>query len=116
MTTETVLDYLGHPCQIAKAMDLFDYTLKESRALEPRQRIREIGSILNALVERLEHTGNGLEIAHKLLPHNSDEDDVRSVLAMAIPYYSRTASLVEELAGHVLAVMEHGKLVEVNHA
>ena len=115
MASETVLDYLGHPCQIAQAMDHFKEPFEASRVLDPRELVREIGKILNVLNERTEQMCAAMDVARNLLPNNTDDDEARAVLAMAAPYHLNSANMLYDLTGHVLAALERGKLVEVAH-
>ena len=115
MAAETVLDYLGHPCQIAKAMDHFKEPFEASRVLDPRELVREIGKILNELNERTEHTCAAMDVARNLLPNSSDDYELGAVLAIAAPYHLDSANMLFALTGHVLAALERGKLLEVSH-
>ena len=115
MTTETVLDYLGHPCQIAKASRFFADSIKESRELDPRQLAHQIGKLINELNHRAEQTRTALDVALSVLPATGDDEATRAVLEMASPYQLDTCNMLYDLSGHVLAALEHGKLVEVNH-
>ena len=115
MAAETVLDYLGHPCQIAKAMHFFEDSLKESRTLDPRELARKIGELINSLNHRAEQTETALKVALSALPRTGDDDATRAVLEMASPYHLESCNMLYDLSGHVLAALEHGKLVEVPH-
>ena len=117
MATETVLDYLGHPCQIAKAKDHFEEPLKEARDMDVRELVRAIGGQLNGLDNRHHLLGAALSLAHRTLLDvvDSEDDGEMALLTMAISYHSDSADMHFNLAGKVLAALEHGKLVEVTH-
>ena len=115
MATETVLDYLGHPCRIAEAFDRFSEPVKEARKRDQRDVVRNIGIGLNELIERDEHTRNALELSLDLLPNSTDEDKVRALLTMAVAYDLKTADTLYRLAGLVLVALEQGKLLEAPH-
>lgn len=115
MATETVLDYLGHPCRIAEAFDRFSEPVKEARKRDQRDVVRDIGIGLNELIERDAHTGNALDLALDSLPNSTDEDKVRALLTMAIAYDVETSNKLFRLAGLVLVALERGKLLAVSH-
>lgn len=115
MTSQNVLNYLGRPCRIAQAKGRFEIALDESRQFEQRDLVQQIGGLLNSLDDREEQLGNVIALAHRLLPNNTDDDEVRALLAVAIPYHHDLINKLSDLAGHVLAVLENGKLVEVSH-
>ena len=115
MASETVLDYLGRPCLIAEAMDKYEEPLNEARKRDARELAREIGGLLKELDDREQQIGNAMYLAHKVLPNNTDNDEVRALLAMAIPYHFESGDKLYRLAGNMLAALERGKLVEVPH-
>lgn len=115
MATETVLDYLGHPCQIAKAMHFFEDPLKEARALHPNELIRKIGELINLLNHRAEQTDTALKVALSALPRTGDDDATRAVIEMASPYQLESCNMLYDLSGCVLAALERGNLVEASH-
>lgn len=109
---ETVRDYLGHPCDIAKAMDYFDEPLDEARKLEPRELARQIGIRLNEINARITQPGAALQLVHDSLPITDEDDQTRAVLAMTIAYDTHTCNEFWHLAGYVLAALERGGLVQ----
>ena len=114
-TNDGAVDYLGHPCMVTEAFARFDYAVKEARKLDPREVVRQIGILLNRLTDRGEHSGNALNLALDSLQNSTDEDNVRALLAMAIPYDVETGNTLGKLAGCVLVALEQGKLVEASH-
>ena len=118
MATETVLDYLGHPCQIAKAKDFFEEPLKEARDMDVRVLVRAIGGQLNDLSDRHQHLLSALNLAYRTLVHvvDSEDDGEIALLTMAISYQLDSANMHFNLAGKVLAALERAQLVEVAHA
>ena len=115
MATETVLDYLGHPCRIAEAFERFDEPVKDARKLEPRALVRQIGIQLTDIQRRAEDLGAALELAHDSLNDVDEGEKVRALLAMVIPFEMGSAEKYWSLAGLVLVALEHGKLLEANH-
>lgn len=117
MATETVLDYLGHPCQIAKAKDHFEEPLKEARLLDARHLVSNIGGHLNGLDHRHQQLSAALSLAHRLLLNavDSEDDSELALLEMAISYHSETMSELFAVSGQVLAALERGQLEEVAH-
>lgn len=118
MATETVLDYLGHPCQIAEAKAIFEEPLKEARDMDVRHLVGQIGGQLNGLGDRHQHVLAALNLAYRTLVHvvDSEDDGELAVLTMAISYQIDSINMHFNLAGKVLAALERGKLVEVAHA
>ena len=115
MATETVLDYLGHPCQIAEAFDRFEESVENARKLEPRALVRQIGIQLNALNDRNEHSSNALRLARDSLNNSDDAEKVQSLLALAVPFDVESCIRLQSLAGLVLVALEHGNLLEARH-
>ena len=110
MAIETVKDYLGHPCEIAKARVDFGESLQRAQRLEPRALAREIGIQLNKINARMEHTGLAIGVACEALQHAGDDAPTRSVLTMVKAYDGDTCNMFFVLAGHVLAMLERANL------
>lgn len=115
MATETVTDYLGHPCAISAASAHFEEPLKEARKLIPQEIVRQIGLLINEVNERIQQPGHAMRLVHDSLPNTDDEDPARAVLEMTIAYDIETLNKFFWLAGYVLAALEMGKLVEVSN-
>ncbi|MEI2676759.1 MAG: hypothetical protein V9G29_02205 [Burkholderiaceae bacterium] len=115
MASETVLDYLGNPCQIAEAKERFEGPLNKARALDVRDLAGSISGLLNKLIDREEQIYSAISTAHKLLESEPESDHVRALLAIAMPYQCESCCTLDRLAGQVLAALELGKLVEAPH-
>ena len=118
MASETVLDYLGHPCEIAKARDLFDEPLKAARKIEARPLCRDIGRYLNELTDRDLNANFAIDLALTLAQDvdGPNVDGLRALLEMMKTYAADSSSMMFNFSGNVLAALERGKLVEVAHA
>jgi hypothetical protein len=118
MATETVKDYLGHPCLVARAFENFTDAVdaaREDAAKEPREIARNIGKALNRINERLGHQQGALRLLGDRLANQADADGESGVIAMASQYEIETSNEFFDLAGLVLVALEQGKLVEVAH-
>ena len=117
MADETVLDYLGHPCEIAKAQDLFQEPLNAARTLDSQPLGRDIGRLLNEVNDRDLKLGAAIELAITLaaLFDGPNDEGFRALLAMTHSYRLDSSNMVWALSGKVLAALERGKLVEVSH-
>ena len=116
MATETVVDYLGHPCRIAEAFDRFEEPVKDARKLEPRALVRQIGIQLTELMNRTDNSGMALQLAHDTLRDDPEAaEQVQALLAIAIPFDTDSSAKYFTLAGLVLVALEHGNLLEASH-
>ncbi len=115
MASETVMDYLGNPCQIAKAKERFEGPLNKARALDARDLAGSISGLLNKLIDREEQIYSAISTAHKLLESEPESDHVRAVLAIAMPYHCESCCTLDRQAGQVLAALELGTLEEAPH-
>ncbi len=114
MADETVLDYLGHPCQLTEALNRYGLAADRVRDHEPRNVKRRVGVVLMDLSDRIENEPHALTVMRDALPNNSDQDGVRALLTMAISHANETAAVFATLAGLVLAALEHVD-TEVSH-
>ena len=115
MATETVKDYLGHPCQIAQAFDDFDDAVDEARAIaagDRRELARKIGKALNQINKRLDCHHGALRMVGESLVDMADADGPSGVIAMADAYSLETCNKFYDLAGLVLVALEQGQLVQ----
>lgn len=115
MATETVKDYLGHPCQIALAFDRFQDPVNEARKLDRSELVRSIGKALNELIARNEHMGNALALARDTLENPDTAEQVQALLEVTVPFDVETGNKLFWFAGQVLVALEQGKMVEVAH-
>lgn len=115
MATETVNDYLGHPCEIIKASEQYEEMIASARSKTQRDRrevTRQIGRLLNAIDARLQHMQATPEAVIQLLSSDTDRDAARAVLEMATPYGNSICNQFAELAGFTLLALELGGLTQ----
>lgn len=108
-STLPTVDYLGHPCAIAKALKNFEDSVSRARemaAREPRELDRQIGKGLNRVYERLEHVCHCLSVIYASLPSDDDADGARAIATMAEEYAVETANELFDLAGQSLVALE----------
>lgn len=113
-------DYLGHPCALTAARELFDEPLSEARQLksrEPREIQRQIGILLNTITERRNHESDalGVLLQHMVNLNSDDTDGAVGVLNMGAHYSMETDACFRRLAGLVLAALEVSPQREASH-
>ena len=114
MPTENIVDYLGHPSQLALALARLDYQLPKSRKLEQRDLVRSIGILLNELMDRIGHSNDVLELARDTLASTGEDEQIHALLEMAVPYEVESCNKLCELGGHVLAALEQANMTQAN--
>ena len=112
MATETVTDYLGHPCKLTEARWMFSQSLDDARDLELRAIRRQIGMALVELSARLEAQPAALKVIEGNLAGIGDSEGANALVAMAADYGCETSNKFSEFTGLVLAILE---LAEADH-
>jgi len=111
MAIDMVRDYLGHPCKLAEAYELFDLeSARRDVASDSRLLARQLGISLMLLMRRSDVITNALQAALDSMPPSTDDDATRAILEMAKDYDLANARHFDRLGSLALIALERAGL------
>lgn len=105
MNTTTRGEYLGRPCPIVEAFDMFEDAVDEARSMtahDPQSIYYQVGAKLVQGRQQMQHLIPAIEALIDALPNNTDADQALAIAQMMRGYLNTVEDAAFDLAGLVL--------------